>query len=1230
MRADKRRRELARQVREWTVEDLHDQLVDAGVHRLYIVHENGEFLLSHPRILAPVQAFLELSQDFAQHEAIFIGREDGIPTLFFVFVHDTRRGLAQGGLRFKPYPTVSEILVDGLRLSRGMTRKNALADLWWGGGKGILPVSVAIDSSKVRTTPATDDEVKDERRQVFAAYGRFVAGLGGVYYTAEDVGTNTPDMNVILGENRFTTCIHSRMGGSGNPSPFTARGVLRAMQAAWLFLGKGESLAGVRVAVQGAGNVGSPLIELLDEARAEVWVSDIDPQKIAVLQEKRPKVKRVANEDIYDLDVDIFAPCAIGASVNAETIPRLKAKLVCGAANNILREKADAQRLRERGIEFVPDYLCNRMGITNCADEWYGYLREDIQIAAEKVFPDTLRVLRHARYLAVTSTEAADELADIAASELHPQLGHRGRRIVDHLLASGWKHDKRRRKPVRDLPFEPALHEPGIRLRWEKEGFAGNGTAIAATPVSTASRPNLATIFSATLMDVQARASEWLTGERPRRILGSDHGGHALQLAVEQSLANERDEVGRRLFEEKCRDVHSSNDAAIREQLHQLGVGFDPPSWLDPMQEDGARICRHLFEELSAAGVIAEKRRLAHHCPHCATVLVASDVKRSRLQLKTNYRLRFLTCAGSEIDSFTFYPELVIGMVALAVRSDGPYGELAGQSVVSPLDGAELPTIAATDLPTDAEIIVPSYSQADYLRARMHGITQAPPVYDETGRIRFADGDRLPPKAARARVLERFGELAVAETGTWDVDIQRCGRCQAIVHPSFSNELYISFGEAIQRLRKMIDDDVVQLSHPRWRKRVLDHLDNREPWCISRQLWWGNPIPGRPRDVFSTWFSLASWSLQGAGWPDNPELEAVAPVFVDPDLLLRWVVPSLLVSVTVTGQPVFRRIAVHGSVHVVERALEERRTAAETDPDEERFHFRTVRRPMRRRRGNVVEPESLFRRFGSDALRLGLLLSWSSPAKGAVVVSETRFRHARNLIRRFVAKLDGVFELLRRGHRCGEPRLADVWIVSTAAAATNEARIAFEHERLADAARHLITVLEAYTRYANVVADRRSESRDLGALRESTAEFLTATKQAFSPICPFLFDRLDSWIRERRVDGEQVPESRLWLPGLVTVLHEQRRRPVEVAASDPDALSFLEGGVQELARLSGAPVRLTENPAEGVARGFGPVVVIRPGALAVTGDECEATEWYRERHGSQRGGRGEYTEREGG
>ncbi len=1003
-RLDDQRRELAREVRGWSIDQLHDQLREAGVTRAFVVHENGEFQLSHPKILRPVQAFFELSHDFSRHEGVFIGREEGVNTLFFAFVHDTRRGLSQGGLRFWHYDSVAELMTDGLRLSQGMTRKNALAGLWWGGGKGIVALPSAY------RLPSEIPELSPERVAIFEAYGRFIASLGGIYYTAEDVGTKTSDMDTILSRNRFVTCISPSLGGSGNPSPHTARGVFRATQAAWLFLQKTERLDGVRldgvkVAVQGAGNVGVPLIDLLVEAGAELWVSDVSEESLEALRRRHPRIHTlpVAEADsIFDLDVDVLAPCARGAVINERTIPRLKVRLVCGAANNILETLEDAERLRERGIAFVPDYVCNRMGITNCADEWLGHLEEDVRLAAERVFPDTLRVLRHAQNLHVSSLRAADELADIAASELHPLLGHRGRRIVDHLIASGWhlSGGEARGRSV-EQAFEPPLQEPEIRVAWEKDGlFHGAGPAVAAMPVSTASRPNLASFLSPLLMDVRARFLESVTGVRPRRVAGSDHGGLALQLAVERSLPYERHAVGRSELIQLCQDQHDRNDAALRDQMQQLGAGFDPKSWLDPMDKAVNEGVVRLFYTLVDEGLMKEENRLAWRCPRCETVLVASDLRRAKIE-------------------------------------------------------------------------------------------------NEMG---------------------------------W-----RCGRCESVVEPDNSPQLFVHLEGMAGHLRRAIENGAVTFSGERWTNSVLSGLDGLEPWCISRQSWWGNEVPphfqGRPDDeVLSSWFSLAAWTLRALGWPGSATPEPIEDVFVDPAWLQRWVVPSQLLAFHLTGRPAFRHVHVHGTVQIRDRKLERREDVAVVSAvpaearDEEKHLFRTALRPMRKDLGNVVEPATLIRRFGADALRLGFLLALDRGPVESVTLGEGELRRARRAVQSLVSKVTGLYGMVREPLRTGEPREDDRAIVARCAALAQEGRAALEAHAYTRAAELLVDAFEAFADYANAAAERRhapGEDGDLGSIRAAAYHALRELRPSFAPLCPYLFERLARWTDERCPKAER-------------------------------------------------------------------------------------------------------------
>ncbi len=1130
-RSDQSRLDHSRVVRNWPVEFFHRCLAEAGIERAFVLYENGCFRLSHPKQLAPIQAYLELSQDFSNHEGIFIGREEGIPSPFFAFVHDTRRGLAQGGLRLRNYQGLGDLLTDGLRLAQGMTRKNALAGLWWGGGKGILPLPPGLDTSHEMQGSA--------RQSLFEAYGRFVASLGGVYYTAEDVGAVTTDMDAVLSQNRFTTCISRRLGGSGNPSPHTARGVLRGMQAAWLFLTGTESLRTVKIAVQGVGNVGGPLASLLHQAGARVVVGDPNQEAVQELLARHPGMESLPPDRILFADAGILAPCAIGAQVNATTIPDLKVRLVCGAANNILGEPDDARRLMQRDIAFVPDFLCNRMGITNCADEWMGYLESDIELAAERVFPDTLRVLKHARNLVITTTQAAHELADIAACELHPLMGHRGRRIIDDLVQSGW-HKKgqetrfhrssraERGKPPLQPIFTPALDEPPILRRWEREDrFSGQGQTLASTPVSAAASPNLAAFLSPLLMDIRARALERLTGRAPRRVIGADHGGLALQLAVERSLPYERQEVGRADFVRHCRDVYNRNDAAIREQLHQLGIGYDPRSWLDPMEEEGRRVAERLFHTLQDSRRLVRENRMGFRCPRCETVIVASDVIRTRLERRKRTVLRFATEDGPPIVTRTFFPELILGAVALAVRIGGPYESFAGTRVKDPLLGRKLPVLALDGMSSDAEFLAPAHDRSDERVAREQGFTDYPRVFDHRGRVTPPGREPMSVEDAREAILKELGETASVETGHWHTGIQRCRRCETIVIPEPSDQLFLHLEDARGHLAQAIRSGALAFSKPTWRDRVLEFLNSAGAHCISRQAWWGQEIPRRRGDaasaeVFSSWFTMAALTLQGMGWPDDPAPEPIDEVHTDPDFLLRWVVPSLLVSCEVTGRPAFRRVQVHGSLHVHDRELASTETSpeiageSENSPvllDEERFRYRTASRPMRRTLGNVVEPGTLVRRFGADSLRLGYLLCLRSSRLEVVTAAESHLREGRRILLRFGRKVTGLFDLLRDGSRGPADHPADLALLETMQNIQDSAMKAYEEHRLVEAARLLVDASDAFASYTNQMA-QRIKVNDPAVSPAAATEALQVMAGTFSPICPFLFEKILAWLQE--------------------------------------------------------------------------------------------------------------------
>jgi glutamate dehydrogenase (NAD(P)+) len=411
-----------------------------GIRRFYFVHDpqRGVVLSSHPR-LQPIAKFLEGDRrDFSAHEGLFFQVTEKYGTLQGAFVHRTCRGQAAGGVRYWTYDSVEDYLRDGLRLARGMTHKNALAGLWWGGGKGVMARNPAVDA--------------EARSYLYREYGSFISSLRGCYVTAEDVGTSVPDIAEVFSRTRFTTCIPPVWGGSGNPSVPTARGVVVGMEAALEFLDRG-SLQGKTVAVQGTGNVGGPLIGFLFEKGVERIVAcEIDPGTAESARRKfagrNLEVRTVARGDdsIFREACDIFSPNATGAILNPRTIPLLQAKVVCGAANNQLEDpRRDDQGLIERGIVYVPDFLVNRMGIVNAANEQYGYVRNDPLFERHlsrdwehSIFRTTLRVLGESRSAALPTGQIAVRLAEELSLEKHPIFGHRGQLIIDSLVADRW------------------------------------------------------------------------------------------------------------------------------------------------------------------------------------------------------------------------------------------------------------------------------------------------------------------------------------------------------------------------------------------------------------------------------------------------------------------------------------------------------------------------------------------------------------------------------------------------------------------------------------------------------------------------------------------------------------------------------------------------------------------------------------------------------------------------
>ncbi|MED1418912.1 MULTISPECIES: branched-chain amino acid dehydrogenase [Bacillus] len=312
-----------------------------------------------------------------------------------IAIHDTTLGPALGGTRMWTYESEEAAIEDALRLARGMTYKNAAAGLNLGGGKTVI----------------IGDPHKDKNEEMFRALGRFIQGLNGRYITAEDVGTTVADMDIIHEETDFVTGISPAFGSSGNPSPVTAYGCYVGMKAAAKEAFGSDSLEGLTIAVQGAGNVAYHLCKYLHEERARLIVTDIHKEPVQrIVQEFGAEA--VDPNDIYSVEADIFSPCALGAILNDETIPQLKAKVIAGSANNQLKEAKHGDMLYEMGIVYAPDYVINAGGVINVADELYGYNRERALKKVEQIYQNIEKVFEISKRDGIPTYIAADRMAE--------------------------------------------------------------------------------------------------------------------------------------------------------------------------------------------------------------------------------------------------------------------------------------------------------------------------------------------------------------------------------------------------------------------------------------------------------------------------------------------------------------------------------------------------------------------------------------------------------------------------------------------------------------------------------------------------------------------------------------------------------------------------------------------------------------------------------------------------
>lgn len=335
------------------------------------------------------------AQDFDEHEQIVFAADAETGLRAIIAIHDTSRGPALGGCRMWDYRSEDEAVRDALRLARGMTYKAAIANLSLGGGKSVI-----IGDPRTKKTP-----------DLLRAMGRAVENLKGRYIIAEDVGTGVEDMSHIRQETRHVTGLPQDQGGSGDPSPSTALGVLMGIRAAVEYQDTGKGLAGLRVAVQGLGHVGFHLCRYLAAEGAELTVTDIREDSVRRAVETFG-AKPVAADRIFDADVDVFAPCALGAILDDTTIPRLRAGIVAGSANNQLAEARHGDALRQRGILYAPDYVINAGGVIQVAGEREGQSRDQVTRKVKALYDTVLDILTRADRQDISTSLAADRIAE--------------------------------------------------------------------------------------------------------------------------------------------------------------------------------------------------------------------------------------------------------------------------------------------------------------------------------------------------------------------------------------------------------------------------------------------------------------------------------------------------------------------------------------------------------------------------------------------------------------------------------------------------------------------------------------------------------------------------------------------------------------------------------------------------------------------------------------------------
>ncbi len=343
------------------------------------------------------------------HEQILFCQDNRTGLKAIIAIHDTTLGPALGGTRMWNYNNELEAINDVLRLSRGMTYKAAITGLNLGGGKAVI----------------IGDSYTQKNEALFRMFGKYVNSLGGKYITAEDVGISPKDMEYVFMETDHVTGLPQSMGGSGDPSPVTAYGVYMGIKASLKELTGNDSCTGKTVAVQGIGHVGEALVDFLRKEDARVLISDINEDRLKHVAETYGATV-VGSDEIYDADMDVYAPCALGATVNDDTLDRLKCSIIAGAANNQLaKEDVHGKVVMEKGLLYAPDFLINAGGLINVNSEVEGYGRDRAMELTENIYNTTLNIYKISKEENTPTYAAANKLAEQRIADVgHVKLSY--------------------------------------------------------------------------------------------------------------------------------------------------------------------------------------------------------------------------------------------------------------------------------------------------------------------------------------------------------------------------------------------------------------------------------------------------------------------------------------------------------------------------------------------------------------------------------------------------------------------------------------------------------------------------------------------------------------------------------------------------------------------------------------------------------------------------------------